>query len=96
MFRVRIGAVRGFQEFFTAKPALPFLPTLKSGMLTSNISSGRALLLKIIGNTFVLNMVESLAEGHTLADKTGLGNDNLHKFIETMFPGRFRFRRCCS
>lgn len=50
---------------------------------------GKATLLKIIGNTFILNMVETLAEGHTLAEKSGLGNGNLHHFIETMFPGPY-------
>ncbi|KAF8849977.1 hypothetical protein BDZ45DRAFT_717994 [Acephala macrosclerotiorum] len=50
---------------------------------------GQALLLKVIGNTFVLNMVEALSEGHTLAEKSGLGSDNLHVFIETMFPGPY-------
>ena len=48
---------------------------------------GKATLLKVIGNTFILNMVESLSEGHTVAEKSGLGNDNLHQFVETMFPG---------
>jgi 3-hydroxyisobutyrate dehydrogenase-like beta-hydroxyacid dehydrogenase len=51
--------------------------------------AGQATLLKIIGNTFVLNMVETLSEGHTLAEKSGLGTDNLHQFIETMFPGPY-------
>ncbi|KAI9710329.1 MAG: hypothetical protein M1820_002824 [Bogoriella megaspora] len=50
---------------------------------------GRATHLKIIGNTFILNMVETLAEGHALAEKSGLGSDNLHTFIETMFPGPY-------
>lgn len=50
---------------------------------------GKALLMKVIGNTFVINMVETLSEGHTLADKTGLGSDNLHQFIEKMFPGPY-------
>ena len=50
---------------------------------------GQATLLKIIGNTFILNMVEALSEGHVLAEKSGLGNDNLHQFIETMFPGPY-------
>ena len=52
-------------------------------------SVGKATLLKIIGNTFILNMVETLSEGHVLAEKSGLGNDNLHQFIETMFPGPY-------
>ena len=51
--------------------------------------AGKATLLKIIGNTFILNMVETLSEGHVLAEKSRLGNDNLHQFIETMFPGPY-------
>lgn len=50
---------------------------------------GKATLLKVIGNTFILNMVETLSEGHVLAEKSGLGNHNLHQFIETMFPGPY-------
>ncbi|KAK3672097.1 hypothetical protein LTR78_008067 [Recurvomyces mirabilis] len=50
---------------------------------------GAATRLKIIGNTFILNMVETLSEGHTLAEKSGLGSENLHAFIETMFPGPY-------
>jgi 3-hydroxyisobutyrate dehydrogenase-like beta-hydroxyacid dehydrogenase len=50
---------------------------------------GTASRLKIIGNTFILNMVETLSEGHTVAEKSGLGSDNLHTFIETMFPGPY-------
>lgn len=48
-----------------------------------------ATLLKVIGNTFILNMVETLSEGHVLAEKSGLGTSNLHQFIETMFPGPY-------
>lgn len=50
---------------------------------------GAATRLKIIGNTFIINMVETLSEGHTLAEKSGLGTDNLHTFVETMFPGPY-------
>jgi len=55
----------------------------------SDQEPSKALLMKVIGNTFVINMVETLAEGHTLADKTGLGADNLHAFVEKMFPGPY-------
>src|SRR5271156_89932 len=47
----------------------------------------KATLLKLIGNTFILNMVETLSEGHVVAEKTGLGVEELHKFIAIMFPG---------
>ena len=55
----------------------------------SGQAQGKATLLKVIGNTFVLQMVEALSEGHTLAEKTGLGSDNLHALIEAMFPGAY-------
>lgn len=51
--------------------------------------TGNATLLKVIGNTFILNMVSQLSEGHVLAEKSGLGVDNLHNFISTMFPGPY-------
>lgn len=50
---------------------------------------GKATHLKIIGNTFILAMIETISEGHVLAEKSGLGVENLHKFIETMFPGPY-------
>jgi len=34
-------------------------------------------------------MVETLSEGHVLAEKSGLGNENLHQFIEIMFPSPY-------
>lgn len=55
----------------------------------SNQSQRNATLLKIIGNTFILNAVEALSEGHTLAEKSGLGNANLHQFIELLLPGLY-------
>lgn len=55
----------------------------------SDQPAGNSTLLKVIGNTFILNMVEILSEGHVLAEKTGLGTQNLHNFIETMFPGPY-------
>jgi 3-hydroxyisobutyrate dehydrogenase-like beta-hydroxyacid dehydrogenase len=49
----------------------------------------KALTLKLIGNTFILNMVEQLAEGHVFAEKSGLGNNYLHQWVESMFPGPY-------
>lgn len=51
--------------------------------------ASKATHLKIIGNTFVMMMVETLSEGHVLAEKSGLGGDNLHQFLEAMFPGPY-------
>lgn len=55
----------------------------------SDQSPGNATRLKIIGNTFILQMIEALSEGHVLAEKSGLGAENLHAFIEVMFPGPY-------
>jgi 3-hydroxyisobutyrate dehydrogenase-like beta-hydroxyacid dehydrogenase len=49
----------------------------------------KALLLKITGNTFILGMVEALAEGHVLAEKSGLGVEALQQWIDLMFPGPY-------
>ncbi|MCJ1378970.1 hypothetical protein MMC17_002069 [Xylographa soralifera] len=55
----------------------------------SGVEVGKASLLKVIGNLFIVSMIETLAEGHVLAEKTGLGSDNLEKFLETVFPGPY-------
>ena len=78
----------------TASAVKKVLPYGKGVMGRANIdysdqSPSKATLLKIIGNTFILNMIETLSEGHTLAEKSGLGNECLHEFIETMFPGPY-------
>lgn len=69
-------------------------PYTKGVMGRANIEfpdqpAGNATLQKIVGNTFILNMVSQLSEGHVLAEKSGLGVDNLHQFISTMFPGPY-------
>ncbi|KAI9718675.1 MAG: hypothetical protein M1828_006610 [Chrysothrix sp. TS-e1954] len=55
-----------------------------SGQAPENAS-----LMKVIGNTFILQMVEALSEGHTVAEKCGLGTDNIHAFLELMMPGPY-------
>ncbi|KAL6354637.1 hypothetical protein LRP88_11981 [Fusarium phalaenopsidis] len=49
----------------------------------------KALKLKVLGNTFILNMVEQLAEAHVVAEKTGLGTDVLHQFVDSLFGGAY-------
>ncbi|KAE8350896.1 hypothetical protein BDV28DRAFT_29400 [Aspergillus coremiiformis] len=75
-------AIDRLQPFFdgvTAKATLP-LP---------GDDVGRASQLKILGNTFILNTVETVAEGLVLAEKCGLGADNYQKWIHTWLPGPF-------
>lgn len=61
--------------------------TAMAEMDLSDQPYGKASTLKIIGNTFIFNMVEQLAEAHVLADKNGLGTDLVHQFVEALFPG---------
>ena len=49
----------------------------------------KALQLKLIGNTFILNMVEQLSEGLVLAEKSGLGTQYVHQFVENILPGPY-------
>lgn len=50
---------------------------------------GKATTLKVIGNTFVFNMVEQLAQAHVLAEKSGLGTQPIHELVSTLFPGPY-------
>ena len=48
---------------------------------------GLASLMKITGNTFILSMIETIAEGLTFSEVSGLGVDNTMKFLSTLFGG---------
>jgi 3-hydroxyisobutyrate dehydrogenase-like beta-hydroxyacid dehydrogenase len=48
---------------------------------------GASLTLKLIGNTFVVNMVTQIAEGMTLAEKSGVGVEPLQKVLDLLFGG---------
>jgi len=49
----------------------------------------KASTLKVIGNAFIFNMVEQLAEGYVVAEKSGLGTQPLLQFVEAIFPGPY-------
>ncbi|KAL9053299.1 MAG: hypothetical protein Q9162_004850 [Coniocarpon cinnabarinum] len=51
----------------------------------SDQEPAKASLMKIVGNTLILQMNEALAEGHVLAEKSGLGSENLHTFVTALF-----------
>jgi 3-hydroxyisobutyrate dehydrogenase-like beta-hydroxyacid dehydrogenase len=70
------------------------VPYCKGVMGRANLDFGghppeKATLLKVIGNTVILSMVETISEGQVVAEKTGLGVDILHQFLEVMFPGPY-------
>ena len=70
---------------------LPFCTdvTARAVVNFSDQPCGNATRMKIVGNTFILNMINTLSEGHVLAEKSGLGTENLHAWIEQMFPGPY-------
>ena len=72
--------------FFYAR-LTKFVSVARAIIDLSGEQPGKASLLKLIGNTFILNTMEMVAEGHVFAEKTGLGIGNLQKLIETTFPG---------
>jgi 3-hydroxyisobutyrate dehydrogenase-like beta-hydroxyacid dehydrogenase len=59
----------------------------RTDIIMADQPPSKATTLKIIGNTFVLNLVEQLAEGHVLAEKTGLGTEHLDRLMQELFPG---------
>jgi 3-hydroxyisobutyrate dehydrogenase-like beta-hydroxyacid dehydrogenase len=61
--------------------------TARAEIDMSGESYGKATRLKVIGNSFVIAMVEQLAEAHVVAEKSGLGTDALHQLIEALFGG---------
>lgn len=63
--------------------------TARDEILLRDQPEANSQLLKVIGNTFIFNMIEQLAEGHVLAEKTGLAPEAMHKFVELMFPGPY-------
>ncbi|KAI2635198.1 NAD binding domain of 6-phosphogluconate dehydrogenase-domain-containing protein [Xylaria nigripes] len=46
-----------------------------------------SLKLKLLGNTFVLNMVSVLGEGLTLGEKAGVGVEPVKQFVDLLFGG---------
>lgn len=84
-----IGVLAGPKS--TVERAKPYFTGVmaKGEIDMSDEPRGKALTLKLIGNTFVLNMVEQLAEGHVLAEKSGLGSKYLHEWVSNMFPGPY-------
>jgi 3-hydroxyisobutyrate dehydrogenase-like beta-hydroxyacid dehydrogenase len=69
----------------------PFLKGVvgKAVIDLSDKEPGKATTLKIVGNTFIMNMVEMISEGFTLAETTGVGVDTAQEFVEAIFGGPF-------
>ena len=61
----------------------------KANIVYSDEAQDKASMLKIIGNIFLLNLLEALSDGHTLAEKSGLGSEKMHQFFTVMYPGPY-------
>ncbi|CRG86880.1 hypothetical protein PISL3812_03892 [Talaromyces islandicus] len=48
---------------------------------------GKASVMKLLGNSFILSFIEQLGEGMTFAEQSGLGSGPLKQWMELMFPG---------
>lgn len=46
-------------------------------IVSMELTSSTAYSMKLIGNSFIVGMLESLAESMTLAEKTGVGVDTV-------------------
>ena len=54
-----------------------------------NQEPGEASLLKFIGNVYIVNLIETVAEMQVLAEKTGLKIETLDYCISTVFGGPY-------
>lgn len=75
--RAAVDRLRPFLEGVTARAVIDM----------AGEPHAKASTLKLVGNTFILNMVEQVAEGHVLAEKSGLGTQYTHRFLELLLPG---------
>ncbi|KAJ5604575.1 hypothetical protein N7510_009729 [Penicillium lagena] len=75
---------RPFFDGVTAKKTID----LSSGT-GSDIDVSRALTLKVLGNTFILNTVGVLAETLVAAEASGLGIEPMKEWIDEFAPGPF-------
>lgn len=72
-----IDKLRPFVQGVMGKAEIPF----------EDKAYGSALKLKLIGNTFVLNMVTQLAEALTLAEKSEVGTAPVKQFVDLFVGG---------
>lgn len=67
--------------------AAPYLvPSIGRSTIVVGEKVESASKLKLLGNSMILGTVELLAEGMTLADKSGAGAEHLYEFVQNFFP----------
>ncbi|GAA5986907.1 hypothetical protein JCM11641_006588 [Rhodosporidiobolus odoratus] len=72
---------------FAKRKVLPFLvPSMGRKSLDVGSNVERAASFKLIGNGMIIGVIELLAEGFTLADKSGVGSDLLYEWVKEFLP----------
>ncbi|KAI8148309.1 NAD binding domain of 6-phosphogluconate dehydrogenase-domain-containing protein [Fennellomyces sp. T-0311] len=67
---------------------LPFLtPSAGDKVIRAGDQPHLSMQLKLVGNFFVTAFVESLSEGMTLGEASGVGQDKVKEVIDALFPG---------
>ncbi|KAF9154627.1 hypothetical protein BG015_000393 [Linnemannia schmuckeri] len=81
-----IWVTSGGDEKIIKKMCLYFTTMSKSIIHLKTPDVAKACSFKLVGNFFVVGSMEVLAEGLTLAEKSGVHQEDVLKFIEAFFP----------
>ncbi|OAL69059.1 hypothetical protein A7D00_6816 [Trichophyton violaceum] len=54
---------------------------------TKSEDPGKASMLKVLGNSVIFRMVSAVSESLVVAEKSDLGVESIHSFLELFFPG---------
>lgn len=66
------------------------------GVLDVGDSARNGHVMKLIGNFYIVSMMELIAEGMTLADKNGIQREAVVHFLKESFQGPITGGRTCS
>ncbi|KAF9088230.1 hypothetical protein BGX23_007546 [Mortierella sp. AD031] len=81
-----IWVTSGGDDKVIKKMCLYFTTMSKSIIHLKTLDTAKACSFKLVGNFFVVGSMEVLAEGLTLAEKAGVHQDHVLKFVEAFFP----------
>lgn len=66
----------------------PYLDAMGRGTMRTGNEAYMASVMKLCGNFFIASVIETTAEGMTLAEKNGVSRDTVLEFISSTFPGQ--------
>lgn len=65
----------------------PLLKHIGRDILDLGDEARKGYVMKLVGNFFINNLSEWIAEGMTLADKNGIPRETLLSYLNASFPG---------